>query len=212
MEFSIAGDSNLMNGSSGSRPVITEVRSVEDIERWYWTRTELVQIARRIGVRTTGAKMELLNRIISTLSGDPEPRADSVSRKSSLAQLVPPFDVHTCIPAGQTFNRELRRWLESQTGGSVRVNQEMRDLMKDPQGRTLGDLLTLTLTGGAVRGERSSKAIGEQFELNRFMKEISKREPELDRDQRKAAWERFRELPSEQRATYLGGPVLGARE
>lgn len=212
MDFFVAGGAYLLNGSSDSRPAITDVFSVEDVERWYWTRSELVHIGRRIGVRTTGTKMELLDRIISTLSGASKPRSDCVSRKSSKAKLEPPFGVHMCIPAGQPFNRELRSWIEAQTGASVRVNQEMRDLMKDPQGRTLGDLLEMVSAIDPVGGNKSRKAIGEQFELNRFMREMSKRQPELDRDQRKAAWERFRELPAERRAAYLGGSVLGARE
>jgi hypothetical protein len=180
-----------------SRPDLCAVTAADDVTGWYWTRTELVQIARNHGVTTQGSKAELQKRIAATLSGGtPEP-AGPPPRGSG--RLVPPFAPGMSVPAGQPVTRELRQWMSGQLGREVRVTQQIRDFMRNPQGRTLRDLLVLA--------EQPSEpgAISQQFELNRFMRIMKTQQPNLTHAERMAAWREFRQRPTAARARVLNG-------
>lgn len=45
------------------RPAITSITSAKELRRWYWYRTELEQECKRLGLKRTGGKFTLLDRI-----------------------------------------------------------------------------------------------------------------------------------------------------
>jgi hypothetical protein len=179
------------------RPDVRAVSAAHDVTGWYWTRDELVQIARNYGVRTGGSKTELEEHITAKLSGgapesgEPRPRV--------AVRLVAPFALRMPVPAGQPFSRELRQWMTQRLGREFRVTQAMRDFMKNPQGGTLRDLLVLA----EQSTERS--VIPKQFELNRFMRILALQQPNLTHPERIAAWRQFRQRPSPDRERILSG-------
>lgn len=179
------------------RPDLRAVTAAQDVTGWYWTRDELVQIARNHGVRTWGSKTELEERITAKISGggpeSGEPRPRGADR------LVAPFALRMPVPPGQPFSRELRQWMTHRLGREFRVTQAMRDFMKNPQGGTLRDLLVLA----EQPPERS--VIPQQFELNRFMRILALQQPNLTHPDRIAAWREFRQLPSPERERILSG-------
>ncbi len=187
------------------RPELSDVSAPEHLTRWYWTRAELADIARRHSVSTRGVKSELVERLVNALShgnGDAGAASCEVGRKGRLAgreRLTPPFDAHMSVPPGQPITRELRVWLTAKLGRRVRVTQQMRDFMKGPGGGTLADLLAL------AEQPQSQREIPEQFELNRFMRVVSAERPDMTHNERLAAWREFRRRPLEERTKLLRG-------
>jgi hypothetical protein len=97
------------------------------------------------------------------------------------------------------MTRELRDWLTARCGRNIRVTQQIRDFMRNPAGGTLADLLAL------ARRPQTRREIPEQFELNRFMRVVAAQQPDLSHRERIAAWQEFRQLPSDKRMQFLRG-------
>jgi hypothetical protein len=183
------------------RPALNNVQDPTDITGWYWTKSELIQIARRLGVPRSGSKQDVIEAITASLAGR-EPR--TLRQKTPSGSLQPPFDAAMVIPAGQPFTRELRNWVASRITGDVRVSAAVRELLRCPvtsagHPATLGDLVELI-----ENPPPPSDEIGRQFERNRFMRYLSRTEPAMGREQREREWARFRQLPSARRAAILG--------
>lgn len=187
------------------RPSISAVRSAEDLTNWYWTRSELVEIARGRGASTQGNKEVLLQRLVAGVEADaaeespPLRPAEPRSARSKPSRISPPFSTRTSVPAGQPLTRELRNWLTNQLGRPVRVNQAMRDFMKNPAGGTLFELLEL------AREPSPRSDIPLQFELNRFMRVLAAERPTMTHSERMAAWREFRQRPASEREQVLDG-------
>lgn len=183
------------------RPKITRVRAVQDITEWYWTKAELVDIARRLGVARSGNKAELTARLVAALGGPAGSRVSVTTarpaRPTPSDRLTSPFELTQRIPVGQPLTRQLREWLDTQAGHPIRVNRLMRAMLRNPDGRTLADLLT------AAMSPVSDVVIGPQFERNRFMRLMSCTHPERTRAQREDAWREFRSLPTSERVAIL---------
>jgi hypothetical protein len=179
------------------RPDLRTVTAAEDVNGWYWTRDELVQIARNHGVRTRGSKAELQERIAATLNGLAPNSEWPLPRGAD--HLVAPFALQMPVPAGQPFTRELRQWMTDRLGRKFRVTQAMRDFMKNPQGGTLRDLLLL------AEQPTQRSVIPQQFELNRFMRTLALQQPNMTHPKRMAAWREFRQRPSADRARFFSG-------
>jgi hypothetical protein len=191
-----------------------------DVASRYRTRAQLAEIARSLGIATSGTKDVLLRRIIAALearegvthSGDTGFEPPSTTRAlPQQHRLTPPFGLSMTVPAGQPLTRELREWLTDQLGTRVRVTQDMRDFMKDPRGRTLQDLVDLARQP-AGRRQQSEREIPIQFEFNRFLRLLSRQHPQMSRSERLDAWSEFRERTAEERAAFLGGDVLGGSQ
>ena len=186
------------------RPSAGSVNSPADVIDWYWTRAELVQIAKRLGVPRSGSKQHLIDVIVAALAGEVLlTSALTSAAKGPRVRLQPPFSLTMVIPAGQPFTRALRDWAESQVGGPVRVSSAVRELLRNPlsaDGRpaTLGELIAVLASP-----QPPSESIGSQFERNRFMRLLSQRTPHLSRHQREQEWMAFRQLPSTQRVQAL---------
>ena len=45
------------------RPNLTAVTDSTELRRWYWTKEELLSECRRLGLRVSGGKFQLLDRI-----------------------------------------------------------------------------------------------------------------------------------------------------
>lgn len=193
----------LSHRASPVRPKITRVCTAHDITGWYWTKAELTDIARRLGVARSGSKAELTVRLVAALSdpasGDVPTSVSTRVRPPMSEQLAPPFELSQQIPVGQPLTRPLREWLNVQAGYPIRVNRQMRQMMRAPDGRTLADLLT------AAMSPASEAVIGSQFERNRFWRLIARTNPELTRAQREKAWKEFRSRPTTEREAILEG-------
>ena len=177
------------------RPDASDVRTAADVRDWYWTRSELLEIARRLGARRSGSKQELAEAIVAVLSGRESSTRNRVPRET---HLTPPFQLDTQIPTGQPFTRVLREWVQDQVQGKVQVNAAVRSLLKHPRGATLADLVAV-IQAPAPTGA----TIGVQFERNRFMRLLSRTAPELSRSEREDEWTAFRQLPSPRRTEIL---------
>ena len=182
-----------------TRPPLTPGLSGAELRRWYWLREELAAFARALGVPAGGGKRELTDRLAAHLDG--QPVAPAAQRAPAAAPLAGPLSVSTALPAGQRCTQQLREWFTGEIGPAFRFDGPMREFVGGSAGRTLGDAVEHRHhTRSQLRRE-----IGEQFELNRFVRAWHREHPDGARADALAAWRVHRALPVDAR-----GPGPGA--
>ena len=106
------------------RPPLTASMTGSELRRWYWLRSELVSLARALGVSSAGGKVELADRLTAVLDGDePPPR---LRRPAPATPLPRPLTGATVLPVGQRATQDLRAWLVDQIGTRFRFDAAMR--------------------------------------------------------------------------------------
>lgn len=179
------------------RPLLSPDLSGSELLRWYWLKSELVGLARQLGVSAAGAKAELTARLVAVLDGQPVPTAVS-GPASSGAQLTGPFRRDTLIPAGQRSGQALRAWFVEQIGPGFRFDGPMRAFIFTG-GRTLGEAVDHWY---ATRN-RGPQEIEPQFELNRFGRAWRAEHPGATHAAMLTAWAAHRALPLEERSLNI---------
>ncbi|MBH0775601.1 hypothetical protein IT779_04760 [Nocardia sp. NEAU-351] len=166
-----------------------------ELRRWYWLKQELADFARTSGIRATGDKQLLTDRIAAALDGvaftEPAPPPPAAG-----AQLRAPFDGGSRIPVGQRCSQPLRAWFTEQVGPGFCFDAPMREFFAGADGsRTLADGLEHWY-GSRDQGEKS---IDSQFEYNRFTRAWHRAHPNGARSELVAAWQEYRGRPVDER-------------
>lgn len=175
------------------RPLLAEALSGAELRRWYWTKAELVAFARALGVRTSGSKEQVTDRLADRLDGRGE--RSEPERRPAAPQLSGPVSAETVIPPGQRCSQLLRAFFESAIGASFRFDGAMRDFVSAADGAaTLGDAVEHW-----HRTRHESREIGWQFELNRFTRQWYLEHPRGTALQLRAAWVDYRSQPTDAR-------------
>lgn len=180
------------------RPPLDAGMDVSTFNDWYWLKSELQAFCRSRKLRTDGSKEEIAARVRVFLSGEASPPPPS--RSKPVAEKMPPvLTPETVIGAGWKLNAPLRAFFESQIAGKFRFNQALRDLFANPQGRTLGDALTLY----RETADTPTQSISRQFQYNRHMRDYFARHPDASREEARKAWMEKRGVAGQIRASDL---------
>lgn len=126
---------------SDQKPDLFDLTSGNEVRRWYWRKDQLIPFAKHLGLKTTGGKFEVLDRIAHFLdTGEKTAPGDKKLRTTSK------FDWHsetltdeTVITDSYKNSQNVRRYFKSRVGDSFKFNIAMMDWMRDNIGRTLAD-------------------------------------------------------------------------
>lgn len=177
------------------RPVLTESLAGAELLRWYWLKDELSDFARRLGIRATGGKDLLAQRIAAKLDGIVFVEPQRAPLQGG-AQLAGPLTAATVIPVGQRCSQVVRAWFADQVGPSFGFDAEMRAFFAGADGtQTMQDALDHYL---ATR-DQGAKSIDAQFEYNRFTRAWHEANPAGERADLLSAWQEYRSRPVDQR-------------
>jgi len=181
------------------RPPLVASLSGRELERWYWLKSELVELARTLGVRSSGGKAELTARLVAALDGAPPPRPSTTTSgarsRPSVPQLAEPLTPETVFPVGQRCTQQLRAFLVEAIGPRFRFDGAVRTFVAEGGGRTLGDIVD---HWWATR-ESPQEVIGAQFEFNRFLRDWHLANPGRPSADARRAWRTHRSLPVDRR-------------
>ena len=181
-------------GGPEERPALTPQLSGVELRRWYWLRSELADLARRVGVSATGSKGQLTDRLAAALDGQPLPPA-APRRPAPAVQLAGVLSVDTVIPVGQRCSQLLRAFFTDHIGAAFSFDAAMRGFITHHAGSTLGDAIAYWhATRSAV-----PRPIDAQFELNRFTRQWYIDHPGGTRNDLQQAWAVYRKTPTDLR-------------
>lgn len=168
------------------RPKPAEVVDERALRRWYWLKSELVEIARAEHISTAGGKLELTERIAAHFSGRALPPTWKESSGDFLPLVLTP---DTVIESGQRCTQTLRGWMRSRIGPAFSFDAATRASVR-AGGITLRDLEQLWQEPRPRASEPAA-----QFELNRFSRSWHSAHPGRSHAAMLAAWKSHRSLP-----------------
>lgn len=180
-----------------ARPDPGSCTTSAELDRWYWTKDELVTMARARGTSTSGSKLQLTAALRDHLDGRP-PQPAPPGRRRAAPPLARPLTRSTALPAGQRCTQQLRGFCAGEVGPRFRFDEALRAFVAASDGTsTIGDLLDLW----SRRRSAEPSEIQPQFELNRFLRRWHHEHPGAGRRAALDAWHLHRDLPAEQRAS-----------
>ncbi|SJN13180.1 hypothetical protein FM113_17030 [Leucobacter sp. 7(1)] len=185
-----------MTSPPTARPALTDALTEREFLRWYWLKAELEVFARGQGIRATGNKELLTERIAAALAGRSF-REPAKARRAAGKQLTAPITSATIIPAGQRSSQVVRAWLSEQLGADFHFDAAMREFFARSDGtQTMQDALECF----AATRTRPSTPIDAQFEYNRFTRAWHTRHPDSSREELFVAWRAYRNTPVDERS------------
>jgi hypothetical protein len=161
-------------------PLTTKI-SLEDFQRIYWLKTELLEFCRTHKLSTQGGKIELATRIGEYLQSGKQQRP---SKKPSISTKMPTqFTRATVIGVGWRCSQALRVFFQNEIGTHFHFDQVMRDFIAQGTGKTLEEAIRLW------QQPRQKTEIAPQFEYNRHTRAFYAANPNATRQEALVAWE-----------------------
>ena len=183
-----------------SRPDIDSVTQGAELKRWYWLKSELLAQAKELGLRTSGGKFELLDRIAHYL--DTGERDVPGARQT---KALSGFDWHkseltdaTVLTDSYKNSQNVRRYFKSRLGEEFKFNIEFMAWLKANSGKTLADACDeyrAMKVREAAPGFRSDIAHHNQF--NQYTRDFLDDNPEMGMAEVRKYWALKIALPSE---------------
>ena len=126
------------------RPKLTNISSVEEFKNWYWLKEELIAYCRQVGIKTTGGKFEIADRIVNYLNTGEIHLVKDKSIKKPLSK----FDwkneiltLDTVITDNYKNNSNVRKFFIAQVGSQFNFSIDLMKWMKNNIGKTLKDAI-----------------------------------------------------------------------
>ena len=189
-----------MPRSRESRPDIALITTGGELRRWYWLKSELAAHAKTVGLRSTGGKFTILDRLAhfldtgeTTWPGDVRTKPKSKVDWHS-AKLTP----ETVITDSYRNTQNLRRFFKAQTGDNFRFNIAFMAWMKANEGKTLAEAVEAyhrQKTEASKPGFQSEIADHNQF--NQYTRDFLADNPDMGMDDVRRYWALKRDMPSE---------------
>ncbi len=182
-----------------SRPDIATITSADQLRRWYWLKTELTAHAKSIGVKSTGAKFTLLERIAHYIErGETHwPGDKKAITHSKFDWHSAPLNHETLITDNYKNTQNVRRFFDVNTGEDFKFTIALMDWMKSNIGRTLGDAI------GAYHALRKASAdpnhktdIKSHNQFNQYTRDFLANNPDLGMNDVRKFWALKRAQPT----------------
>ncbi len=185
----------MANRDKEKRPDIAAITTGADLKRWYWLKDELVEEARRRGLKSTGGKFTILDRIAHFLdTGEAVLPSDNKGKPRSKfnwhnAELTP----ETVITDSYKNSQNVRRFFRRQVGDGFRFTIGFMDWIRLNRGATLADAV-VEYRRMAAAGEKAPIRGHNQF--NQYTVDFLKDNPGAGMDEVRRVWALKRALPS----------------
>lgn len=123
------------------RPAIDTICDGAELKRWYWLKAELLVHARALGLRTTGGKFEILERIAHFLDTGEKSSSQSTPprARSKFDWHAEPLNDQTVLTDSYKSTQNVRSYFETALGDGFKFNIEFMAWLKANGGKTLGD-------------------------------------------------------------------------
>jgi hypothetical protein len=176
------------------RPPIGIIKSGVELRRWYWLKTELTAEARRVGLKSSGAKFLILERLCHFLDSgetcwpgdDGSPRA-----RSSFDWQGADLTASTVITDNYANTQNVRRFFQHHVDPAFKFNLALMDWIKANVGKTLGDAGRYWQS---TRGEIAQIKAHNQF--NQYARDFMVDNPTMSMQDARTFWGRKRRLSS----------------
>jgi hypothetical protein len=178
------------------RPKILNIKTGDELKKWYWLKSELVALAKTIGISYTGAKFEILDRIATRLDGKNVISISKQSKKSNFNWSKDLLTLDTIITDSYTNGPNTRAFFKSHCGEKFHFSIPFMNWMRENQGKKLKDAVTEW-----KRLEKLSKNPNFKSEIpagnqyNKYIRDIFTDNPTMTIEEARYFWKLKRSLP-----------------
>jgi hypothetical protein len=180
------------------RPPLSPQLEAAEFRRWYWLKQELTDFAKQQGLRTSGSKPDVANRIALLLNGivpKSTPETTQTPQRPVSRRLVEPLTSETVLGPRQASSQQLRAYFTKAIGPRFSYDIHMRTFLASDRPKTLGEAVEhWHSTRTATKPETLP-----QLELLRFTKAWHRSNPTGTQSACRAAWQRYKDLPIDER-------------
>lgn len=179
-----------MTDATERRPPLTSALSPEDFRDFYWLKSELLDFCRVEGLRSSGSKIEIADRVEHYLrTGQAKEPERQTRPSSSFDWNRSELTTETVITDSYRNTRTVRAFFVEQLGPSFRFSVPFMAWMKSNAGKTLGDAVEAwKQLKGEAASARGPKNIAPQFEFNRYVRDFLADNPGRPRSEALACW------------------------
>lgn len=183
------------------RPELATMTLAEEFRRWYWLKEELIDYCRSKGIKTTGGKFTIADRIAHYLStGQTAYPGDKASPKttSMFNWATEPLSLDTVITDSYRNGPNMRRFMIEQVGPRFRFSIAFMDWMQHNVGKTLRDAIAeWHRLEAQKRDPNYQSVIPPHNQYNRYTREFLADNPDKTIKDSRRYWKLKRALPEE---------------
>ena len=182
------------------RPEIHTVTDSVELRRWYWTKEELLIECRRLSLRTSGGKFQLLDRIShfhdTGETAFPGDKKRTITSKFDWHSA--PLSLETVITDSYKNSQNVRRFFKAHVGDHFKFDIAIMAWMKENEGRTLADAVEAikSLEAKAKQPGFQSK-IADHNQFNQYTRDFLADNPQMGMKNVRYFWALKRALPSD---------------
>ena len=183
-----------------TKPRIDTIKTGAKLKQWYWLKSDLAAEAKRLGLKSTGAKFEILDRIahfLDTGESDniaPKPR----TKRSKFDWHAEPLTPETPLTNSYKNTQNVRRFFKKHLGDSFKFNIEFMAWMKFNEGKTLADACAEYKAMKKREADPSFQSkIEPHNQFNQYTRDFLAEHPHLGMDDVRQIWALKIALPSE---------------
>lgn len=180
------------------RPNILEIRTGQDLKKWYWLKAELVAFAKNTGASYVGSKFAVLDRLADKLDGGTVKIETKTFATSKFNWAKSVLTLDTIITDSYTNGPNTRKFFESRCGDKFRFSIPFMNWMKENQGKKLQDAIVEWERLETLSKDKNFKSeIPAGNEYNKYVRDFFADNPDKTIDQARRFWKLKRNLPLE---------------
>ncbi|MEM7752057.1 MAG: DUF6434 domain-containing protein [Pseudomonadota bacterium] len=179
------------------RPDIATITNGKDLRRWYWLKSELVARARDLGLKTSGGKFQILDRIVYFLDTGEVLAEQKPAAKSAFDWHSAELTDETVLTDSYKNSQNARRYFKSRLGDGFKFNIEFMAWLKANTGRTLADACDEYRAMKAREGAPGFQSkIADHNQFNQYTRDFLADNPKLGMPEVRKFWALKTALPS----------------
>lgn len=148
------------------RPPLTEWMSSTTIREYYYSKEELVDFCRSVGVAVSGSKREIIERIICFLDTGEKIAPKRKIVYSNVVENLTPEDL---IEENIICSQKHRAFFRQHIGGAFSFNVPFQKWLKSHAGSTYAEAIEAWY---ALKSDKQSRFIERQFECNQYVRDF----------------------------------------
>ncbi len=171
------------------RPILSTNISIDDFKDFYWLKVELAKFCSENGIKTSGGKIDLSNRIIEYLETGKIPNTKTI-KKQKLPKATQAITKETIIGIEYRSYKEKKDFFISIIGSKFHFTTHLLDYFKNNTGnKTYADLINEWYKEQELKKDPNFvKVIAPQFEYNTYIRDFMKDNPNNKRNDAIKYW------------------------
>lgn len=189
-----------MKKKGEERPDFGAIETSAELRRWYWLKDELIAQARVVGVKTTGGKFTILDRLAHYLD-----TGETVWPGDKKVKVTSTFDwgkevlsAETIITDSYKNSQNVRRFFQENADPKFKFNIAFMEWIKANHGKTLGDAIAAYEQQKAESSDPNYQTnIKSHNQFNQYTRDFLADNPSLGMADVRRIWQLKRALPTD---------------